>query len=81
MDEAIKLCEFIEREYKRIRIDQYAAFLDTYGFLLMQRIDKDSFKTAYNFFEKAVELSPNQYIYAHLSELYRRADEYKIPLE
>jgi class 3 adenylate cyclase len=81
LDEAIKLCEFIEREYKRIRIDQYAAFLDTYGFILMQRRDKDSFKTAYNFFKEAVELSPNRYIWDHLSELDRRADEYKIPLK
>ncbi len=75
LDSAIKLCEQIEKEYKRIRVEQYSAFLDTYGFLLTQRKKSDDFEKAHKLLKEAEEIAPNQNIHRHLAELYEEAPE------
>jgi class 3 adenylate cyclase len=83
LDEAIKLCEHVDEEFKRIRSDQYAGFLDTYAFLLMKRKNSKDLKKAHEVLKIAEEIGDSQYIqyiYGHLEELHRKASELGISL-
>jgi class 3 adenylate cyclase len=58
LEKALKLCQFLEKKYDWIRLHRLAAFLDTYGTVLMCKGDEQSLKQAKQKFEEASKLNP-----------------------
>jgi len=59
LERAFKLCRLLERKYDWIRLHRLAAFLDTYGTVLMAKGDEQSLRHAKQKFEEATKLNPH----------------------
>ena len=82
LEESEKICKYLDEQYKWIRHYREAAFLDTYGCVLMRKGDAESLKKAKEKFQESTELSPYApWPHEHIGNLMKIARRKGISLE
>ena len=82
LKKAIELCEYVDREYNWIYVNQQAAFFDTYSVALMKTKKPENLKKALNLLQMAIEIRPMHPLqYQHKAKLLKTADELGILFE